>query len=120
MIAFRASDLDFLDNRTIAPNRSLRVHASSDEFDFIVNNQKIRLCIQAMNNSGDRQSRYVDAINLRITSERGTNIRNLVRLESQDRNLFFKRSRFNRPIHGFRFVHVSGGGRDGLVVKEIH
>jgi len=122
--AFVRSDLDFLATDPLQPTNDplrlrdtdLRIIGADDEIDFIVNNQKLKLTLQTMSNR-NAPSRYIAAINLRITSERRTNVRQAIRLEQSDRNLVFKRLNISRPLHGFKFVRRDGGG---LIIKEIN
>jgi hypothetical protein len=122
-VAFTAYDLDFLRIElgdpmplSVTESRNLQIGAESGDIDFIVNGQKLKLSLHAMNNPESR-SRYVLAINVRVTSERSTTLRHIARFEKFDDSFVFKRLALNRPVHGFKFVRSQG--RDGLFVKEI-
>ena len=122
---FISGDLNFLvvdysDGTSPTPSDTfrtadLRITAADESIDFAVNGQKLKLSIQVMSNRESR-SRYISAINLHITSERNTNVRQLFRLEKYDTGLVFRRLDFNRPLHGFKFARRPSGR---LIVKEI-
>jgi hypothetical protein len=120
--AFEPDSLYFLDltqtvsSARLSPDERLHSTDAPNSVDFTVNGQKLRLSIQIMSNH-DAQSRYIAALNVRVTSNRGTNVRHVARLENYDRQLCFKRLFVNRPIHGFKFVRRHAV--DGLYVREI-
>jgi len=122
---FTASDLDFLYFHDTASSnlepprlqeRDLREISNSESVEFIVNGQKVNLSIQGMNNRDDG-SRYISAVNIRVTSNRGSNIRSILQLPIQAQRLNFYRLSVNRPIHGFKFVRRLGESR--VIVKEV-
>jgi len=119
--AYNSQHLTFVNVATLVSeatpsNTYLRTYASSDEIDFIVNGQKLRLKVQSMVSNVDRV-RYITAINIRVTSERGTHIRYVIQLWNAGTTLCFRRLTMNRPEHGFKFVRRRN--TDGIIIKEI-
>ena len=119
---FNSGDLNFLEvdsNEVSArPQEEAYDPGQAEMFDFTVNGQKLKLSLFATPERNLRTS-YIARVTLRVTSDRGTNVRHIAHFESLGRRLAFRRLHLNRPAHGFKFVRPIGDGA-ALVVKEIH
>ena len=88
---------------------------SIDEDDFVVNGQKMRLCLRSI--ADPELTRYTQALRIDASSQRGTNQRFILQFVRGSSKFYFKRIRMNHPIHGFKFVQIPSGH---LLIKEIH
>jgi hypothetical protein len=101
--------------RPIVDQSHLRSNGISNPMEFAVNGQKFNIVLNPLIDYEGR-SRYTIAINLRLSSLRNTNVKNVAQLTIFNKKIYFSRTPVTRPSYGIKFVRRNDGK---LVIKEI-
>jgi hypothetical protein len=101
--------------RPILDQSHLRSNGASNPMEFVVNGQKFNIILNPLIDYEGR-SRYTIAVNLRLSSLRNTNIKNIAQFTIFDKKIYFSRLPVTRPSYGIKFVRRNDGK---LIIKEI-